>query len=67
MNIQITDSKLPEWYCPIYGRSIDAGLCWEISNMGSDSWKLPEGDRLPCTWAAADEMCRNCPRNADWN
>ena len=30
------DVKLEEWFCPIYNRKIDCGLCFDISNIGDD-------------------------------
>ena len=37
MEFRISDDvKLEEWFCPIYNRKIDCGLCFDISNIGDD-------------------------------
>ena len=59
--------KFDLWHCPIYNREIDEGLCYEIVNCGSENWILPEADRLPCSWEAAYEICKKCPRYSHWD
>ena len=60
------DVMLPEWDCPIYKTKIDAGLCWEISNIGNDELKLLEKEMPPCDWKTANAYCRNCQHYTDW-
>lgn len=61
----IDGTVLPEWQCPIFGKVIDAGLCWEISNIGDDSLQLAENETPPCGWTAAHAVCAQCPRYQD--
>ena len=60
-------AKPEEWFCPIYNRKIDCGLCFEVSNIGDDTLCLMGDDKQPCNWAEAHKTCLNCPRNADWD
>ena len=34
-------AKPEEWFCPIYNRKIDCGLCFEVSNIGDDTLFMP--------------------------
>lgn len=67
MKIIISDDIiLEEWYCPIHGRIIDAGLCLEISNFGSECLRLNEKEHPACSWDEAHEICNQCKHYADW-
>ena len=59
--------KLEKWFCPIYNREIDSGLCFEISNIGNDSLCLKGNDKPPCGWDKAHEACFKCQHYADWD
>ena len=60
-------AKPEEWFCPIYNRKIDCGLCFEVSNIGDDTLYLKGDDKPPCNWAEAHKTCLNCPRYAVWD
>ena len=55
-----TDVKLEEWFCPIYNRKIDRGLCFDVSNIGNDSLCLTGDDKPPCSWDKAHKICLGC-------
>ena len=55
------------WYCPIFHRDIDQGLCWEISNIGNDSLGLHDDEYPSCGWDKAHEICQKCQHYADWD
>ena len=61
--MEFSGSRIPDpmVYCPIFGKDISYGLCWEISNIGDDSLDLPADKRPPCGWEAAYEVCKKCP------
>lgn len=48
------------WYCPIFDKEIDEGLCWDISNIGNDSLCLSADERPPCGWEEAYKICKAC-------
>ena len=48
--------------CPLFGKEIADGLCWDISNIGNDSLKLPANEVPPCGWAEAHKVCAKCPQ-----
>lgn len=54
------------WFCPIFNRKIDEGLCWEVSNIGDDSLGLHGDEYPPCGWAEAHKICDKCQHYADW-
>ena len=55
------------WFCPIYNRRIDYGLCWEVSNIGDDSLCLKGAEKPPCSWDKAHKTCNQCQHYADWD
>ena len=59
MDFIINNNNIRMVDCPIFHREIDEGLCWEISNIGDDSLKLPPHEVPPCGW---DEGLSNLPR-----
>lgn len=61
------DAKLEEWFCPVYNRNIDCGLCFEASNIGNDSLCLQGNDKSPCSWDEARKTCLKCQHYADWD
>lgn len=68
MVFRTSDTAKPEeWFCPIYNRKIDCGLCFEVSNIGDDTLCPKGDDKPPCNWAEAHKACLNCPRYADWD
>lgn len=54
----------PMVHCPLFGRDIAQGLCWDISNIGDDSLMLPPEKTPPCGWDAAHKVCMKCPQYA---
>lgn len=61
MEFRINDDvKLEEWFCPIYNRKIDCGLCFDVSNIGNDSLCLTGDDKPPCSWDNAHKICLDC-------
>ncbi|WP_143403015.1 hypothetical protein [Gemmiger sp. An120] len=60
------DPVFREWYCPIYKRKIDEGLCFEIANIGCDL-PFPLEDKPPCDSEEALKYCKNCPHYAEWD
>ena len=50
----------PMVFCPIFNHEIADGLCWDISNIGSDSLMLPPEKTPPCGWDEAHEICLKC-------
>lgn len=48
-------------YCPIFGKEIALGLCFDISNIGNDSLNLPPELVPPCGWDEAYRICKKCP------
>ena len=60
------DVKLEEWFCPIYNRKIDCGLCFDISNIGDDILCLKGDDKPPCSWDDAHKSCLKCQHYAAW-
>ena len=62
MEFRISDNViLEEWFCPIYNRKIDCGLCFEVSNIGDDILCLKGDDKRPCSWEKARQICLKCP------
>ena len=62
MEFRISDDViLEEWFCPIYNRKIDCGLCFEVSNIGDDILCLKGDDKPPCSWEIARQICLKCP------
>lgn len=58
-NITIVPTRMHE--CPIFGKEIANGLCWEISNIGDDTLPLPPDEIPPCGWDEAHKICDKCP------
>lgn len=54
------------YLCPIFNREISEWLCWEISNIGDDSLKLPPHEVPPCGWDEAYRICQGRPHYAEW-
>ena len=54
------------FFCPIYQREIDVGLCWEICNLGNDGLCLQGTEHLPCEWKEAVKRCEACPHSLEW-
>lgn len=68
MEFRINDNaELEGWFCPIYGREIDCGLCFDVSNIGSDSLCLKKNEKPPCSWDEARRICLKCQHYADWD
>lgn len=68
MEFRISDDvKLEEWFCPIYNRKIDCGLCFDISNIGDDILCLKGDDKPSCSWDEAHKSCLKCQHYADWD
>ena len=62
MEFRISDDvKLEEWFCHIYNRKIDCGLCFEVSNISDDILCLKGDDKPPCMWEIAHQICLKCP------
>ena len=58
-------SVIEFWYCPIFDKEIDEGLCWDISNIGNDSLCLSADERPPCGWEEAYKICKACQHYAE--
>lgn len=68
MEIRIDNStQLEEWFCPVYKRKIDAGLCFDVSNIGDDSLCLTGNEKPPCSWTESHKICDSCRHYTDWN
>ncbi len=52
-------------YCPIYGRDIPEGLCWDVANIGDNSLMLPANEKPLCGWDEAYRICKTCPEYDD--
>ena len=50
-------------YCPIFGREVDDGYCWELCNIATDEILL-YGDKV-ADWDEAQEICKKCGRYED--
>ena len=61
MTFNLTPIPDPQVFCPIFGRKIADGLCWDISNIGNDSLMLPLEKIPPCGWEKAHQICDECP------
>ena len=50
-------------YCPIFGKEICEGLCWELANLniGDGKMQLSADEIPPCGWKEARKMCDKCP------
>lgn len=46
--------------CPLLGREIAEGYCWELCNLATDEI-LAEGDAIN-DWDKAYEICERCGR-----
>lgn len=49
--------------CPLLGKVIDEGYCWELCNIGTDEILL-EGDKVD-DWDEAQRICKKCGRYED--
>ncbi len=49
--------------CPLLGREIDWGYCWELCNIAADGVLL-RGDKVS-NWDEAQKICRKCGRYSE--
>ena len=66
MDFIVNNNNIRMVDCPIFHREISEWLCWEISNIGDDSLKLPPHEVPPCGWDEAYRICQGCPHYAEW-
>ena len=61
--VLITDRTAPDEMheCPVFGRKIDDGLCFEVANIGNDSLMLSPEETPACGWDEAHKICSKCP------
>lgn len=55
--------------CPVFGKKIHEGLCWDLSNLnlGKGTEQLSPGEIPPCGWQEARKICDLCPHYSEWD